>query len=207
MKLPSVLLNAFRVPALVPQFTRQRVGVSAGRSHPPGGAAIRETRVLDLAMMRQEQTNWCWAGVSVSIAAFYDASTTWTQCELVNAELGRTDCCGGGGSGACNRPWTLNAPLTRVGHLRSRRNGSLSFHDVVSEINAGDPLCCRTEWIGGSGHFVALRGYSEAPAGSGEEDFVSVSDPWDGDSEASYEAFRTAYLGSGTWTHSYRCQP
>ena len=50
----------------------------------------------------QEQTNWCWAGVAVGVAARYGA--VWQQCNLAGLELGQQCCPAGTNPGACNVP-------------------------------------------------------------------------------------------------------
>jgi hypothetical protein len=161
-------------------------------------------RCLNYNRQDQQQTNWCWAAVSGAVAAYYNASTTWTQCAIADAELGRSDCCGAGASGACNVPWYLNSALSRVGHLASFASGTLTFAIVQSEINAGRPVCARIGWSGGGGHFVALTcWYRNLLTGTQS---VRVDDPWPayGRSVWLFSAFSTAYQGSGSWTHSYR---
>jgi hypothetical protein len=161
-------------------------------------------RCVNYNRQDQQQTNWCWAGVSAAVAAFYDPATPWSQCAIANAELGRTDCCGVGASGACNVAWYLNQALTRVGHLAAFSGGTLTFGVVQSEINAGRPVCARIGWSGGGGHFVALTcWYRNLLSGS---QIVRVDDPWPayGRSTWVFATFSTAYQGSGSWTHSYR---
>ena len=76
-------------------------------------------RTCGLTVEHQTQTQWCWAAVSNSVSHFYDAGSTWTQCTIVNAELGQSTCCSNGSSSACNKPWYLDKALTRVGCLLS----------------------------------------------------------------------------------------
>ena len=76
---------------------------------------------LGFNMQSQQQTNWCWAATSTSTAVYYNATTTWTQCTVANGETGRTDCCGTGGSGACNVYGFLDTALTRVRPFRPPR--------------------------------------------------------------------------------------
>ncbi len=42
---------------------------------------------------RKRESNWCWAAVSTGIAHYYNSASTVTQCRVVNAQIGRTDCC------------------------------------------------------------------------------------------------------------------
>jgi len=155
-------------------------------------------RHIPVEMEPQQEPNWCWAAVTCSVARFYDSTSPWKQCALANAELGQTTCCDDGGSDACNRPWVLDAPLTRVGHLQKAVANAVGFDAVVGEIDASRPLCARIAWSDGvSAHFVVLSGYSQ------DVQFVDVDDPANGPSTTTYTGFRDAYRGSGTWTHSY----
>jgi hypothetical protein len=166
---------------------------------------LTRRRCLCFTMQHQEQTHWCWSATATSVAHYYNAASHWTQCSLVNAELGRTDCCTDPSSGNCNQPWTLNTVLTRVGHLASFSGGTISFADVRTEIDNGKPLGVRIGWSGGGGHFNVLACYTSNPL-FGQQS-VQVEDPWYGTSVWDYDTFRTAYQGSGSWTHSYKTQP
>jgi hypothetical protein len=153
---------------------------------------------LNFQMQAQQQTNWCWAAVSTSVALFYDPSSTWTQCQVANGELGRTDCCGAGASGPCNVYGTLDTSLTRVGHFDHIASGAASFQSVDDEIDAGRPMGLRVAWSGGGAHFLAIIGYLEdAP------NYVAVDDPIYGKSDLTYDTLKTNYQGSGSWTHTY----
>ncbi|MET0966740.1 MAG: papain-like cysteine protease family protein [Nakamurella sp.] len=151
---------------------------------------------LNFVMQQQTQTNWCWAATSASIAAYYDAATTWTQCRVANGELGRGDCCGVGASGPCNVPHTLQTALTRVGRQAQFVGGTVTREAIRGEILANRPMCARTAWSGGGAHFVAISGFVVG-------DLIEIDDPISGVSDVDYDVFTTSYLGSGTWTHSY----
>jgi len=173
---------------------------------------LGSARCSGLTVEHQQQTQWCWAAVSNSVSHFYDAGSTWTQCTIVNAELGQTTCCTNGSTAGCNQPWYLDRALTRVGCLLSMASGTLSFATVKSLINSGRPPCARQGWSGGGGHFMAIVCYFEgllgqlAGAGSTARR-LRISDPWYGDSVVDYTVFVSGYQGTGTWTHSYRTQP
>ena len=138
------------------------------------------------------------------MALYYNGASTWTQCTLVNAELGRNDCCTNPSSGDCNNPGTLKTVLTRVGHLASFSGGSTSFADARTEIDNGRPLGVRIGWSGGGGHFNIIGCYTLNSLLGLQS--VQIEDPWYGTSVWDYDTFRTAYQGSGSWTHSYKTQ-
>ncbi len=157
---------------------------------------------LPLSVPHQEQDNWCWAATSDGVAHYYDASTTWTQCGIANADLGRTDCCGGGAAGACNVYGFLDQALSTVGHFDHMAGGAADFQTVDHEIDARRPMGVRVAWSGGGAHFVAIGGYRERPV-----QYVHVEDPFYGPSDVPYSTLQNGYQGSGTWTHSYWTKP
>ncbi len=152
---------------------------------------------LRFPIQAQLQSQWCWAGVSASVSRYYVPATTWTQCHIANVQWGRNDCCGSGASGACNNPSTLGTALTTVGHFDRQTTAQESLQTLENELVAGRPLCIRVGWSGGGGHFVVASGVED-------DGFVWVSDPGGGTlALVAYDTLRTAYRGSGTWTHSY----
>jgi len=153
---------------------------------------------LSFQMQHQQQTNWCWAAVSTSVALYYDPLSNWTQCTVANGELGRSDCCGTGASTSCNVYGYLDSALSRVGHLDHMDGSVAGFQAVDDEIDAGRPVGIRVAWSGGGAHFLAIIGYLEDV-----QNYVAVDDPIYGKSDVSYDTLRTSYQGSGTWTHSY----
>lgn len=151
----------------------------------------------------QLQLNWCWSAVSTSISLFYTPASPWTQCSVADAELGRGDCCAGGASGPCNRPWYLDRALARVGCYVSIA-GPCLMADLQSEIASGRVPCVRIGWSDGSGHFVAVAGWYTGAQGI---DYVVVEDPNAGTVQLAFVSLLTAYRGSGRWTHSYMTSP
>ncbi|MGW1008405.1 C39 family peptidase [Streptomyces sp. NPDC002520] len=152
---------------------------------------------IDIAfnMQPQQRTNWCWAATATSVVAYY-TPTAWTQCSLANAELGRADCCTNP-SDPCNVEHPLDGPLTRLGCLDSLVSRQATYAEISREINAGRPLCIHIGWRGGGGHFIAVTGYDDFPG------WVYIDDSWFGPSDIADATVRSAYQGSGTWTHSY----
>jgi hypothetical protein len=153
--------------------------------------------VLRFPIQRQQPSQWCWAAVSASVSRFYVPTSTWTQCRIANQQRGRTDCCGTGASGPCNQPQVLDNPLRIVGHFNRMTSAQESFQTVENEMVAGRPFCIRVAWAGGGAHFIVA-------SGTEDDGFVWVSDPGGGTTAlVAWNTLRTAYAGSGTWTHSY----
>jgi hypothetical protein len=163
---------------------------------PPGAAA----RSLAFTMHPQEQSNWCWAAVGVSVARFFNSSTIWQeQCDLTSQELVQVCCPTGTNPTGCNVPWYLDQALIRVGHYNPYQSRAASLNEIRAEIDSNRPLGVRIAWSSGGGHFVVVSGYSTSPVG----DMVTIEDPVYGQSILLLSTFTTAYQGSGSWTHSY----
>jgi hypothetical protein len=154
---------------------------------------------IPFTMQHQQQDQWCWAAVSVSVSHYYTPWSTWTQCGMVNAELGQTTCCTNGSSPACNQPNVLDAPLRRAGVLDHMTSTDAGIGDISAEIGAGRPVCWRIGWSGGGGHFAVIEGYRLLP-----DAWVAVDDPWYGASDLPLTTLTTGgYQGTGDWTHTY----
>lgn len=155
---------------------------------------------LSFTMQPQQQTQWCWSAVSTSTSLFYNAASTWTQCKLANSELGQTTCCQNGGSAACNIPWYLDSALIRTNNLNYWAGGASTYTTVEQQVNSSRPHGVRIGWSGGGGHFVIISGYTTGQV-------LTIRDPWYGTSYITYNTLKTAYQGSGSWTHSYFTKP
>ena len=156
------------------------------------------SKQLGFTMQAQTESNWCWAATSTSVSHYYWFWSSWTQCSVASAELGRTDCCSSPVPGACNVPWYLDRALTRTNNFVSI-TGAASFSSVRAEIDAGRPVGARIGWSGGGGHFMCIYGYSTF---FGQE-YFDIDDPIYGKSHLSVADFTSSYQGSGTWTHTY----
>jgi hypothetical protein len=106
---------------------------------------------LNFTVQHQQQTNWCWDAVTVSIVLFYDPSSTWTQCTLANDEFGQTDCCVHGDSANCNQTNYTCDVINRRGHLDRSVASAATFDEVMTEINNNRPIAARIRWNGGGG--------------------------------------------------------
>jgi Papain-like cysteine protease AvrRpt2 len=158
-------------------------------------------RRLELTVETQLQSQWCWAACSTSVSHFFDASSRWTQCTVVNAELDQTGCCMDGSSGGCNQPWYLDRAFKLTGNHADRAAGTVPLSAIRSQLDAGRPVGARIGWDGGGGHFVMISGCLDDATG-----ILEVRDPIHGTSEISIAAFASSYQGSGSWTHTYYTQ-
>jgi Papain-like cysteine protease AvrRpt2 len=151
-------------------------------------------------MQHQLESEWCWAATSTSVDHFYNVSSTVTQCQVVNHQLGRSDCCSNGGSSACNSPGYLDKALSYLNRLDHMDSSTESYATVVNQTSAWHPLGIRVAWSGGGAHFIAATGYEQGQV-------VVIDDPLYGPSVVSYNTLMGTYQGSGNWTHSYFTKP
>ncbi|UHA75934.1 C39 family peptidase [Paenibacillus sp. 481] len=126
---------------------------------------------LPVPNVKQKMSNWCWAGVAVSVLQHY--GKTVTQEQFVRFTKGSL----------------VNAPATDREILRGLQNygvtGSIFYNLptlqwVKAEIDAGKPMITFIRWTNGAaiGHFFVLDGHH---VGTNAAQYVSYMDPWYGD--------------------------
>lgn len=161
---------------------------------------------LPFNMETQEQSEWCWSAVAVSVSRFYQPSSTITQCGLANLELGGgTDVCCVTPL-ACNQQNTLETALDQVGHFSDMVFAPLTFQETDGEITGQRPLGCRIGWFQGGGHFVIIHGTSTESSVGFVKQWVAIADPKFGPADYLIDDFTNAYRQEGGWTHSYLTQ-
>lgn len=160
-------------------------------------AGLPDMQLLNFTVPLQQETEWCWAAVSTGIAHYYNSASTVTQCQVVNQQLGRSDCCKNPASSLCNIPGYLDQALTFVGHLSSEEGKAASYADTVAAVDVGTPPCIRIGWSGGGGHFIGVYGCEPS-------NMLWVTDPIYTQSLVS-DATLTGgtYQTNGTWTNTY----
>ena len=155
---------------------------------------------LQFSMQKQGQTQWCWAAVAVSTAAFYSGRTPHTQCAVVNAVLHATTCCAAGDSPQCDVPDSLKDALMHVGHLQQTVNGAATWAAIDRELQANQPVGVLIRLIGGGGHFLAISG-NGTPANQA----ITVEDPYQGKSVTKWKLLQKSVHGQ--WFETYFTQP
>ena len=155
-------------------------------------------------LQHQEQSNWCWAALAVSVAQYYDPETPWTtQCDLAGTEIGVNCCPTGTDPSHCNVPLTLPRGLNRVGHYAGRISDRPAKRiQIKEEIDAGRPLCAAISFAGTSiVHFVVISAYSWTPTSF----TVTVEDPISGHwTDLHLDDLKTDYgADHGFWTFTY----
>jgi hypothetical protein len=156
---------------------------------------------LDFHIQPQVPNNWCWAATSSSVSCYYNPQSSWTQCEIANKQLHRTDCCPAVKKGPCDKIGYLEKALTTTGNL-AKQAGRVMFSEIQNEIDGKRPLGCRIDWGTSSGHFVVIYGYALT---ADKTKYVDIGDPLHSDSQIHIKlsSFTNSYQGQGRWTDSY----
>lgn len=159
----------------------------------------------EFEMQPQQQDNWCWAAVAVSIRNYLDpASEPMTQGALANQVLAPSippgvDC--SKTPEKCDLPASLKDVFTKTGNLQDyHENAVPDFASLKKWLDLNLPVCAQIGWFEGGAHAIALDGYIEFTS---ELQIVSVQDPLYGPSFHFYDNLWTNYLAQGCWTDTF----
>jgi transposase-like protein len=120
------------------------------------------------SIQQQQQDQWCWAAVAVSINWYYDSHSSWTQCIMANFEFDQHTCCNDGSTSACNRPHLIWTAMNDTGNLAdgSPISGAASYDSITNEIDNCRPIGMGFSWEETAhpstkgAHAVVISGYS-----------------------------------------------
>ena len=164
-------------------------------------------QMLNVSEEIQEQSEWCWAGVSKCILDYYGDSTL--QCEIADYtknvatwhNFGSVNCCNDASQG-CNY-WnygygysgSIADILVFFGGIQNYGIGNiLSEQTISNELSNGRPFVIRWGWYSGGGHFVIGYGKSNQT--------IYYMNPWFGEGMkfANYSWIKDD--GIHQWTHT-----
>jgi hypothetical protein len=165
-------------------------------------------------MQPQQETNWCWAALAVSINDFLDPESdpTWTQAKLatqllIDQGIKSPGCIDRPKSRICNRPEALDVALAITENLRQSGamfNQHLTFDCIQNWVKARFPVGARIVWWDGGAHFVALDGCKVTASG---HRLVHVQDPNDNPTSSpgflDYDTLVEDYGEAGYWNDTY----
>ncbi|QWP76523.1 hypothetical protein J5226_23565 [Lysobacter sp. K5869] len=118
---------------------------------------------LTFAMQVQQQTEWGWAAVALSVAGYYrdGPGANLSQCALANWALGRSDCCNRGAAvgAACNQPFSVQNALRHLGNLGAYVPSRLAFDAVQAQLSMRRPIVAIIGWNTGGHHAVVISGF------------------------------------------------
>jgi hypothetical protein len=171
-------------------------------------SAFAQYRQLNVPLVTQEHSEWCWAGSSKAVLNYY--SRTPSQCQIVNWAYGLNYACGNttfNWNSYANRPNSLYGTsgsvqniLSAWGVPNSGYNYASSWNSVMWDINANRPFVIRYAWTNGGGHIMVGTGY-ETWNGT---NYVYIMNPWpgEGDTYSTYSEAVSSY--DHNWTHTER---
>jgi len=169
--------------------TQKRLKILA--TIPPVGAGP-----LNVPMIKQEQTQWCWAGCADMTLHYYGNSGV-RQCDFANWLFGQSACCSVPSSSLCNRGCQVgdvSKVYSNWGIRSTLVNSNVPFGTLSLEVSASRPVEVAYAWNGGGGH-VALVVQTDTING---RSVVRVNDPAYGSGGVYYDDLLNAY-GMGRW--------
>ena len=170
--------------------------------------AQAQMRTLNVPLVIQEHSQWCWAGSSKAVLNFYNK--TPSQCQIVNWAYGLNYACGNttfNWNSNANQPNNMYGTNGSVQNIlqawsvpNTAYNVASSWSSVVFDINANRPFVIRYGWSSGGGHIMVGRGYETANG----TNYIYIMNPWPGEGQT-YRTYNSAVSASDhRWTHTQR---
>jgi hypothetical protein len=156
---------------------------------------------VNIKLIKQQQTNWCWAACTLMIYTYYNVTNT-SQCQLANQEFGKwNNCCVNGSSSACDQPLSNDniTKLLNVENALSARfaNNTLTFFNLDTQIGYNQPVLIGINWTAGGGHVALAVGTNSS------NNNVTLNDPAeDAQKVVTYNDLKNGY-GAGSWDETW----
>ena len=87
--------------------------------------AIGGQAPLNVPLIKQEQTWWCWAACAQMVMRYYGNDLA-AQCDFANWAFGQTNCCSTGDSVDCNKGLARSRVKEVFGHWGIESNTTLA---------------------------------------------------------------------------------
>jgi len=145
-----------------------------------------DAQVLNVPVVTQEETNWCWAASSKCILDYYGCNKE--QCEIVEFvrgisswhDFGSVNCCDNSNQG-CNYgnavagySGSVEEVITHFGHIGNYAYyGYLNLNQIKTEITNNRPFTIWWKWASGGGHIMVGHGINGSD--------VNYMNPWYGE--------------------------
>lgn len=167
-----------------------------------------QSLMLDVPVVRQEQTQWCWAADSKCVLKYYGMDEE--QCVIVEharklnpARFGSRNCCPKNTSN-CNQPNFLDGASGIEGMLKHFGNLKplvikkyIPVTQIESELAANKPFIIAIFWSAGGGHVVVGCGYNSTTKA------ITMMDSWQSNGMTTVKygggASISTRSGSGRW--------
>lgn len=158
-------------------------------------------------LLRQDQTNWCWAAVVQMLQRHFNLNEA-QQCAIAGDKL-RTKCCEAPIPGRCNVSHLMAEFAELLQHHRIRStlvspSGPLSEALLVEQLQRDEPVPVVVGWIwdadATTGHFVLAFQRPKTGTKKPHKRFYWVADPFEGLRCFAYEALVRPVGGAWGWT-------
>lgn len=165
--------------------------------------------VDNFTIEEQNQSQWCWAAVSVCVFRHFNDLRWPQQCDLVNDVFRDTlfgeDCCQGGSVEDCDRSNDIGQVMALRGHLALRFDSGVSFDQLMQQIAQEQaPVVLRVQFSDGiTDHFIAVIGCAIDEDG---EQHIQIADPSVASGNIStyeWKAFPENYSPGSSWMNTY----
>lgn len=163
-----------------------------------GFSVYGQSYIVNVPVVRQEQSNWCWDADSKCILEYY--GTVVQQCDIATYAIGG-NCCSSPSS--CNQTNVFQGSkgvigvLSKFGKIASTRiQSTIPMSQILSELQANRPFILGIMWNGGGGHVVVGCGYNQSTSS------ITFMDSWqnNGMTTKKYSSGSTMSTNSGTGT-------
>lgn len=160
---------------------------------------------LNVPMIKQTESNWCWAACADMVTDYY-GNAGLAQCDFANLLFGFNLCCSAPSSALCNSGCQLNdvsKVLSHYGINSSLTQSNVSFSTLDFEILNSRPVEVAYYWLDSQGQIVGGHVALVIQTGvvNGQQ-AVRVNDPAYGSGGVLYSNLITAY-GQGTWVATW----
>lgn len=162
-----------------------------------------DSKVLPVDLWPQETGQWCWAASGQMCMDFLGNNIS--QCTQANNRFGALNCCNSPTPNTCvigGWPEFSKYNFTSI----NTNNTALTWDEVREEIDCNNrPFTYTWHWSGGSGHMVAVVGYSVGECD--DEKYLHINNPLPVNVGSMYTITYDAYVagnpGSSHWNDYY----
>jgi hypothetical protein len=167
--------------------------------------AVLSSPQINIPRSPQSRDAWCYAACAEMVIEFIFPGPSVSQCEVVEFVKNATCCPLPPQDQVCTDSGCQKGDVTRIFRRfdvsSSRKNNSISFNKVKTEIDAGPRRLIEAviDWDGGGSHAVLIAGFIDA------SEMIYIIDPL---SPPDYNGWHTHSsvrdgFGYGTWANTW----
>jgi hypothetical protein len=168
---------------------------------------MASTQGLDVPIIGQQESMWCWAASSEMVALFV-GGVSLDQCQLANINTGNSQCCVDTlmamESQYCNQGGWWYDPLNNNGftYATTSSGTALPFSTLQYETNtAHRPVLYSYQWSSGGAHAMVLVGAFTAALGGKSHQWVTVNNPEPVGQGSRYDQLYSDWVSGPGYSH------